>query len=118
MNNFMQEAVDEICKSMRDDPDRWVLKTNTIKDKFSGVEYWSGVVSEIHGITHVWSGVTTEQVFTTEQGKQILFALNQMKKHKASVQQQRVLKAMVSAPVITYPKSINGVSKKWWEFWK
>lgn len=113
MSSVMNGVVKEICESMLNNPNRWRIETYTIKDKQSGVEYWidngwSG------SITHIWNGHSRDRVFSCEQGQRIYQSFVEMKEHKASVAQQKILDSfkVKSEPVVQDSK------KSWWEFWK
>lgn len=109
MNDIMHETVKEICDSMLNSPNRWKISTHTVKDTKSGIDYWLNSYS--HAITEIWTGSTTERVFTSEQGHLIGQAFVQMSAHKASVSQQKIIDSYKQ-------KLVSNNITKWWEFWK
>jgi hypothetical protein len=85
----MQETVDEICKSLSTEPEKWVFDTNTFhhKNKFGKQEFWDD-----SAITKLWTGNTTEVVFSYNQGKQIKEAYKKARQSQASTLQNKLKK--------------------------
>lgn len=105
--SLMDEAVNEICKSLIVEPWRWQDTTYTLKDKYKGTQYWKNNYREV--FTRVWNGHSTEKVFSVQQGKEIQEAYLIFKQNNASVTQQAILNSF---------KVENKVSKQsWWKFW-
>lgn len=99
MSNLMDNTVNEICESMKNNPNRWEIATYTLNDKLYGLSYWLDDTT----IMKTWNGRSCDVVFTYEQGKQIFSAYKAMREHKATIAQQKVIKSF---------------NKQWWEFWK
>jgi len=116
MNNyeFMQEAVDEICKSMQEQPQRWLETTHTLDDTETKVRYWFGLGKSI---TETWNGNSLDRVFSYEQGMQIYKAFSKMKEKKASKAQQNVLNSLVKKMDYVIVPNMIEEPKPWWKFW-
>lgn len=112
---FMDDVVDDICKSMREDPNRWLISTYLVEDKVGGIKYWKGYNSG--GIDSIWTGHTTEKVFSDEQAYKILEAFEELREIKESQTQRKILDSFRPTPVFTLLPVVEK-SKKWWEFWK
>lgn len=115
MSNLMDETVKEICDSMLNNPNRWLITTHTLDDCVSGVKYWIDPYND-ESITQIWNGSSRDTVFTKEQGKLIRNAFFEMRKYKASEAQLKVMESMKPKPLyILYEVDSQ---RKWWEFWK
>ena len=90
---FMDDAVDELCRSMEEDPDRWVINTYTLDDTKTGVDYWIGLTGR-GSITETRSFSSNHQVFSHEQGKRLWAAFERLRETKANTAQQRVLRGL------------------------
>lgn len=110
---LMQPTVDAICESLVNDPHSWRFSTHTFKQKGTDVEYWSGMANSI---TDIWTGNTTEQVFSYDQGIQIRNANEIARSKQASASQEKIMKAMFKSEKVETTDDVN--QKKWWEFWK
>lgn len=115
MSNLMDETVKEICDSMLNNPNRWLITTYTVDDCVSGVKYWIASRND-YSITQIWNGSSRDTVFTEEQGKLIGNAFFEMRKYKASEAQLKVMKSMEPKPSYTLYEVDS--ERKWWEFWK
>lgn len=110
---FMDDVVTEICKSMREDPNRWKISTHTTKDMISGIEYWTSEPRQrIHS---VWTGSSIERVFSNEQSKLLVEAFADLRKIKESQAQKKIMNSFKPLPTFTL---LPIETKKWWQFWK
>lgn len=112
MSVVMDGVVKEICQSMENNPNRWVIATYILNDKVSGINYWLGEGS----ITQIWNGLSRDVVFSYTQGKLVYESFCKMKEDKASEAQQKVINSFT--PKINYILYKVPVDSKWWEFWK
>lgn len=110
---LMQSTVDVICESLINDPHSWRFSTSTFKQKGTDVEYWSSLTN---AITDIWTGHTTEQVFSYDQGIQIRNAYEIARSKQASASQEKIMKTMFKVEKIELVDKTN--KKKWWEIWK
>jgi len=90
--DYMNEAVDELCYAMVNNPGRFSVGVHTMTDTKTGVEYWISTTGG-SGITDTWNGRSNNTVFSYEQGKRLRDAFTQMREIKASNAQQRILNA-------------------------
>lgn len=90
--DIMNDAVDEICKSLVEEPHQWDFGPCSFKHKRSNVEYWCD--ASTHSITHVWTGWTRNRVFSDEQGRKIAGAYKNARNQQADVEQQKVISDM------------------------
>ncbi len=111
---FMDDVVNKICKSMKEDPNRWLISTYTVEDTESGVDYW---ISDHKNIYSIWTGNTTERVFSNAQGKMIGKAFQELCSIKESQAQEKVIKSFKPKVIFALNPSKKKI-KKWWEFWK
>lgn len=91
----MESAVEAMCDSLVNDPDRWRESTHTLLDKRSGIEYWISRGS----VTSTWNGYSAKGVFSYDQGVRIYAALNAHRTLRASQAQARVLASLQPRPV-------------------
>jgi len=113
---LMQPAVDALCESLINDPHSWKFSTHTFTKKGTGVEYWA---SSTNHITDIWTGHTTEQVFSYNQGIQIRNAYEIARTKQASASQEKVMKSVLKGRDVEMPAVTQKVKqKKWWEIWK
>lgn len=110
----MEDVVNEICKSMREDTKRWLISTYTVEDRVGGVRYWIGYSPS--GIDSIWTGSTVEKVFSDEQAYRILEAFKDLREIKESEAQKKILSSFKPAAIAL--NVIPLTSKKWWEFSK
>jgi hypothetical protein len=103
--DIMNGVVDEICKSLVEEPHRWEFSSFTFKHKRAKVEYWGDMSSP--SITHVWTGHTRNRVFSDEQGRKIAEAYKNARNQQADVDQQKVISAM---------SKLKSNKKRWWIF--
>ncbi|AFN37474.1 hypothetical protein pp2_241 [Vibrio phage phi-pp2] len=122
----MQDSVDEMCRIMRDEHDRFSVSTHTV-DFDNGIELWRS------DMTCIWTGRTTQKVFTWDQAKQLRDAYDdgmQTKKTKAQEEIERKFLRKKQRPQepVAEKNSDRGIGvemvgikksdKRWWEFWK
>lgn len=105
---YMQPTVDEICRSLTEEPERWVFDVNTFYKKGSSVKYWNGFASPF---TEIWTGRNTSKVFSIEQGREIRRAYKIARETQANLHQQRVIQSMKQQPE-------GDTDKPWWKFWE
>lgn len=108
--HYMEEVVKDICHSMEHDPDRWSIGTNTIKDLKTDASYWNSINEGM--ITEVWSGRTTEQVFSHAQGKRIRESFRILRQTKASMAQERLLNSVKPAGPSVFQKFCTWLRSK------
>ncbi|AGB06931.1 hypothetical protein [Vibrio phage VH7D] len=133
----MQDTVDEMCRVMRETPDKFETTTYRV-DFDNGVCLWRSDFRDI------WNGNTTERVFTTEQSRQLRAAYTEAMEFKKSRTQETIAKKFKPKKKATKIQHVEqsktdslrsqterdrgiGVvvlgetqkkEKKWWEFWK
>lgn len=115
MTHIMDEVVDELCLSMKDDPNRWEINTYDVKDKLTGIKYCTGRLSMGGGINSIWKGSTAHQVFNDEQATKLEWAYHMLCKTQGNACQQMILRKMKDKAV-NIEKNIE-VDKPWWKFW-
>lgn len=103
--DIMNDAVDEICKSLVEEPHKWEFNKFTFKHKRVKVEYWGDMSS--HSITHIWMGREISQVFSDEQGRKIAAAYKKARQLQAEAAQLKVLSSM---------DKLKSNKKRWWIF--
>lgn len=92
---FMDDTVDELCRSMGDDPNRWVIDIYTLNDTKTHLKYWIGAyASNDRAITEIENGRSNHRVFSDKQGKRLWDAYEKLRETKANAAQRRVLDAM------------------------
>lgn len=115
----MQDTVDALCDALRYDLDSYEVHTHTIKFD-NGTELWRSDLSQI------WTGTTTETVFTHKQAREISDAYiegRETKKTRAQEQMQKRFapkpkKEKKTAPVEIETNGTNLVDDRpWWRFW-
>ena len=96
MNNYayMEDAVNELCHAMENDPERFHVSTHTMTDGNTGIQYW---ISDYGSITSTWSGSSRNVVFSGDQGKRLQESFQKMRASHASAAQQRILNAATKA---------------------
>lgn len=87
---LMEETVDKLCKSLKEEPHAWKFETCTFKKKGTDIEYWC---SGGGPITEIWLGRGCNQVFSEQQGKRIRESYNIAKQTQASVLQEKIMKS-------------------------
>ena len=90
--DIMNDVVDEICKSLVEEPHQWEFDACTFKHKRANVEYWVGASN--HSITHIWTGHSRHRVFSDEQGRKIAEAYKKSRKAHADSAQLKVISSM------------------------
>ena len=90
--DIMNDVVEEICKSLVEEPHQWEFGSCTFKHKRSNVEYWGDMANP--SITNIWCGHSQNQVFSVEQGRKIAEAYKNARKLQADLAQQKVISAM------------------------
>ena len=90
--DIMNDVVDEICKSLVEEPHQWEFNTYTFKHKRTKVEYWGDMSN--HSITNIWNGHSQNQVFSDEQGIKIAEAYKNARNQQADLAQQKVISSM------------------------
>lgn len=108
---YMDETVDAICKSLREDPHTWEFSVNTFRKKGTNIKYWNGSGG---AITQTWNGHDTTFVFSYTQGQKIASAYQTARSIQASEEQRRVMQAFKNGG----DNSDSPSTKKWGEFWK
>lgn len=106
---YMQETVDEICRSLIENPEDWVFTTHTFNKKGSDVEYWDS--SSHYAITCTWDGYNTNTVFSVKQGRIIREAYMKAREKQASNAQLQVVRD------IEKRKTKELRRKPWWKLW-
>jgi len=101
----VDEAVTELCYALLHDTERWTIRTHTLVDRKTGIEYWTAGCWG--AITQIWDGGTTHDVFTTEQGMLVYQAFDELCSMKASTAQEKVVQSLK-----------NSTAKSpWYKFW-
>ena len=90
--DIMNDVVDEICKSLVEEPHQWEFGTCTFKHKRANIEYW-GDMSK-HSITNICNGRSQNQVFSDEQCRKIAEEYKTARKLQADSAQQKVISSM------------------------
>ena len=90
--DIMNDVVEEICKSLVEEPHRWEFDACTFKHKRANVEYWGDIATR--SITHIWSGHGRHRVFSDEQGGKIAEAYKKARKVHADSAQLKVISSM------------------------
>lgn len=111
MAELMNSVVDEICNSLENDPDRWVIASYTLDDKKSGIKYWI----DTRRIADTWDRGSANNVFSYEQGSRIYDSYIVLKNIKGSEEQRRVISSM--KPKVTCGTQ-SKEAKSWWKFWR
>lgn len=89
--SLMDEAVEKLCKSLREEPKMWVFKALDFYHRDSpSVQYWH----HYYYITLISSGCITEQVFSTKQGQIIRDAVDFARNVQASEAQKRIIESL------------------------
>lgn len=117
---FMEDAVNDICDNLENNPDRFNITTYCLVDKKTGIEYW--VSGGSRGcITQIWNGSSRDTVFSTEQGQRIAQAFSRMTETKANFAQQEILnkirrEARTSTDVVVVDVKFTRLQriKNWW----
>ncbi len=135
--HIMQDTVDEMCRVMRETPDKF--ETTTFRVNFeNGVSLW------LSNFCEIWNGNTTEKVFTYEQARQLREAYDEAMQFKKTRTQEQIAnkfkpKKAAYKPTHTQAECETSSSerrknrdrrigvdyadvpkkdKRWWEFWK
>ena len=90
--DIMNDVVDEICKSLIEEPHQWEFDACTFKHKRSKVKYWGDMSDDF--ITYIWNGYSLNRVFSDEQGRKIAEAYKKARKVQADLAQQKVISDM------------------------
>ena len=106
--DIMNDVVEEICKSLVEEPHQWEFGSCTFKHKRANVEYWGDSLNP--SITNIWCGHSQNQVFSTQQGKKISEAYKKAREVQADVDQQKVISAMSKL------KSHKSTKRRWFIF--
>lgn len=113
---LIQPTVDAICESLINDPHLWRFSTHTFTKKGTGVEYCSSLTNHV---TDIWTGHTTEQVFSYNQGIQIRNAYEIARSKQATASQEKIMKSLIKDRDAEEPAVAGKTKKKkWWEIWK
>lgn len=105
---FMDKTVEEICMSMLLEPDDWSVEVHIVKHLKTGNQLWH---SNTTSIREVWTGKSTEEVFSKEQGVKIYKAFCLLREIKSSQNQQKLIDAFEQ-------KEVKSKPNRWWELWK
>ena len=105
--NIMDSVVEQLCKSMKENPSRWEITTHTLIDRHNNVKYWKGFTDE--PIVSVWNGSSIERVFNEEQGYKLKEAMFLMADFNGTKAQKKILNSF---------KSSETSAKVWWKFWQ
>lgn len=103
--DIMNDTVEEICKSLVEEPHQWEFSTYTFKHKRAKVEYWGCTDSQ--SITNIWNGRSQNQVFSDEQGRKIAAAYKKARKLQADDAQLKVISSM---------DKLKSSKRHWWIF--
>ena len=103
--DIMNDTVEEICKSLVEEPHKWEFNRFTFKHKRAKVEYLGCTGSQ--SITTIWNGSSQNQVFSDEQGRKIAAAYKKARQLQGGADQQRVISAM---------NKLKANKKRWWIF--
>ena len=90
--DIMNDVVEEICKSLVEEPHQWEFGPWAFKHKLANIEYWGDMSSP--SITNIWCGHSQNQVFSVEQGRKVAEAYKKAREVQADVDQQKVISAM------------------------
>ena len=107
---YMNDAVDALCKSLIEEPENWVFSTYTFQKQGSNIRYWDEQLCR--AITETWNGGSLNKVFSVEQGHKIRDAYQVARIKQASCAQNQVLEELKKQSCTAT------VYKSWWEFWK
>lgn len=105
---FMQETVDKISASAEHEPGKWTIDSTCAYHTDWNVQHWR------EDLQKIWTGCTTEEVFSLSQAKQLQKAFLKLAGKKASVAQEAVIKIVGSTEK---PVAISHNKKPWWRFW-
>ncbi|MNQ42932.1 hypothetical protein D3C85_566440 [compost metagenome] len=112
MSDIMQPTVDEICRSLREEPNKWVFTTYTFhKSGADAPEFWGGDDEE--PITSMWNGATRSKVFSLTQGVQIREAYCAARLIQASEEQLKIMAKFIPQPATT--EYVGHKLKSLWE---
>ena len=103
--DIMNDTVEEICKSLVEEPHKWEFNRFTFKHKRAKVEYLGCTGSQ--SITTIWNGSSQNQVFSDEQGRKIAVAYKKARKLQAEAAQLKVISSM---------SKLKSNKKRWWIF--
>lgn len=92
MTHIMDETVRAICRSIREEPQRWIETTHTFIDQKTGIGYWLDIHSD--AITQTWNGHSLATVFTHQQGLVIAEAIDEWREAHATQEQRRVMRSV------------------------
>lgn len=96
----MEDTVNEICRSLREQPLDWTFKAHTFYyDKKPQVEYWYGIYNQCTDLYR--SGC--HQVFSEVQGRRIYESIKVARLYQQDVNQQMIMKAMGTNPIEQKP---------------
>jgi hypothetical protein len=96
----MEDTVNEICRSLREEPLDWTFESNTFYyDKKPNIEYWYGMYNQC---TELWRH-GRHQVFSEEQGRRIYESIKVARLYQQDVNQKMVMEAMGTAPIEQKP---------------
>jgi hypothetical protein len=87
---FMQSTVDDVCRSLRENPTDWRFETYTFYHKDGETQFWASTGTD--SCQYVWRNNSRCEVFSYEQGEQIMEAYNAARTVMGSKAQQAVLK--------------------------
>lgn len=85
---YMNDVVDEICKSLYTEPQRWIFDTHTFHKKGTNISYWLGLSP---CITETRDTHTNHVVFSSDQGYKIWAAYQHARLAVASTAQEKIL---------------------------
>lgn len=108
--DYMWDAVNEICRSLEEEPHKWIFETYTFKKKWCRTEYWIGFGTSF---TEIWNGRTTSRAFSHEQGKKIFKSYNMARQSQADAAQKSIIEEVLAKPQPLEEKAC----RPWWKFW-
>lgn len=111
---YMNDAVDALCNSLIEEPEKWLFETHTFRKIGSDLKYWGS--SWDSSIVSTWNGSSRDIVFSYEQGQRIRIAYDTARAKQASCAQSKVIKDFQKL-VARKTEKLSG-NKSWWEFWK
>lgn len=113
---FMQDTVDAICYSMKNEPESWSIGVYDVCHKNSSAEYKKG------SFTEIWRGGSWVTIFSYEQGQQIKKSFKILEEKRSSEAQNLVIKAfkpvVKKVETIEVDKEVTVKGKAWWRFWE
>lgn len=111
---FMEDAANELCDELENNPNRFTETTHTLNDNRTGTQYWIGSSSR-NAITEVWNRNSNDTVFSYQQGMRIRAAFEAMREYKANAAQEKILRSSRSHKNVTTVKFKEIGNKSWYE---